>query len=354
MKIGIISIGDYRHITLISKYTSYFEENRIPYDVICTDRYTDPIEKDNVFQYAMPSTKSKLDKVKSFIAFKRWAQRLIVQNHYDFLVIWNENTALLFSDFLLRKFKGRYCVNIRDVDFLNQTILNVIRGKVITNSSFSTYCSKARLEFPKGYNYVLMRSMNLDVLKHVKKRETIRSESEPIRIVFVGKVRFFDADKELIQAFGNDRRYEVWYIGAGSENLEYLKEQYNNLFLVGKYTPDETAKYLEMADVINSYFGTKVLGYERMSSIRFSYAPYIHVPVIVGTNTNMEEEGKTYGFAYGFGAVECGNEADAFYKWYRNIDSPKFIEGCEKYCSDIYETDLIFYETLAKKLEDFR
>lgn len=44
-----------------------------------------------------------------------------------------------------------------DVDFLDQHFLNYIRGWVIKKSIFSTYCSTAKLDFPKGYQYVLMR-----------------------------------------------------------------------------------------------------------------------------------------------------------------------------------------------------
>ena len=80
------------------------------------------------------------------------------------------------------------------------------------------------------------------------------------------KERFPEANDEIIRAFGNDSRFELYFIGAGSETLEKYLYEYNNLHLIGKYEPEETAKYLDLLDTINSYFGTKVLGYEKMSS----------------------------------------------------------------------------------------
>lgn len=351
MRIAILSVGDYRHITLISKYTNYFDEHGVYYDVICTDRHNDSIARSHVYQFPFSETKNSIEKIKEFLRFRRWAIEVIKENTYDFIVVWNENTALLFSDFLLINFKNKYCVNIRDVDFLDQKFLNIIRGRVVRNSRFSTYCSTAPLDFPKGYSYYIMRSMNLKVLKHVNKRVSFRSKSEPIRIGFLGKIRFPEANEEIIRAFGNDARYQIFFIGSGSETLEEFKKNVINLHLIGTYEPEDTAKYLEELDVINSYFGTKVLGYERMSSIRFSYAPYMHIPVIVGANTNMEEEGVRYGFAYGFGRCPVENEADNFFKWYHCQDVDMFIEGCEAYCDDVKNTDEAFYCALRESVK---
>jgi len=351
MKIAILSVGDYKHITLISKYTQLFEDNDISYNIICTDRYNSGINREKVLSYSIPTNINKLKKIYYFLKFHNWAKK-IIGNNYDFIVVWNENTALLFFDLLLKKYKKKYCVNIRDVDFLNQRLLNIIRSKVIKNSRFSTYCSTAKLDFPKNYNYVLMRSINLDILKSVPKKENIREKNKPIRIVYIGKVRFNDANEEIIKSFGNDKRYELWFIGSGSEELKKFESRYNNLHLVGSYEPEETANYLANADVINSYFGTKVLGYERMSSIRFSYAPYIHIPVIVGVNTNMENEGNKYGFAYGYGNCSIDEEADNFYEWYSKIDFDKFVSGCEKYCLDAKKTDERFVKLVEEIIKE--
>ena len=350
-KIAILSVGDYRHITMISKYTNYFDKNNVEYEVICADRYNDGTEREHVRQFSFPNSQNKITKMLAFLKFRSWAIAEIKKKKYDFIVVWNENTALLFADFLLMNYKNRYCINIRDVDFLNQRVLNIARGLVIRNSFFSTYCSTAPLDFPKGYQYYLMRSMNLEVLKDVSKRIGFIPKDVPIKIGFLGKVRFPEANDEIIRAFGNDSRYELYFIGAGSDTLERYLKEYNNLHLIGKYEPEETAKYLDSLDVINSYFGTKVLGYERMSSIRFSYAPYMHVPVIVGTDTNMEEEGNKYGFAYGFGKCSIDKEADSFYKWYCSRDIDEFIRGCELYCEDVERTDEAFYHKLEEALK---
>ena len=154
------------------------------------------------------------------------------------------------------------------------------------------------------------------------------------------------ANKRIIEALGNDDRFELLFIGAGSEKLESYKE-YNNITLIGAYLPEDTAKYLENADVINSYFGSTVLGYERMTSIRFSYGPYMRIPVLVGEGTEMESEGNKYGFIYG---VKYDDKpfADDLYEWYHGLDFERFDAGCQRYLDDLKKSDEIFYTKLKE------
>ena len=258
MKIAIVSVGDYRHISMISKYTEYFDSHHVEYDILCTDRYEGTVYPSSIIKaFPCKNLKTKREKLGMFLSFYRWASRIIKQEKYDFLVIWNENTAPLFAPLLLTKYRHRYCVNIRDVDFLNQKAVNIVRERVIRNSAFSTYCSTAKLDFPKGYPYVLMRSINMKILQDTTPRTGFRKPGEKIRIVNIGKIRFPMANKRIIEALGNDDRFELLFIGAGSEKLESYKEKYNNITLIGAYLPEETASYLETARDIALYHHEK-------------------------------------------------------------------------------------------------
>ena len=222
---------------------------------------------------------------------------------------------------------------------------------MIKASAFSTYCSTAKLDFPKGYPYVLMRSINMKILQNTTPRTGLRKPGEKIRIVSIGKIRFPMANKRIIEALGNDDRFELLFIGSGSEKLREYQEKYNNIVLIGTYLPEETPKFLADADIINSYFGSTVLGNERMTSIRFAYGPYLRVPVMVSRNTEMESEGNKYGFVY---SVADGEEsfADDLYSWYHSIDFNSFVSGCDRYLSDLSESDKFFYSKLDETVKN--
>ncbi|MBQ6267058.1 MAG: hypothetical protein IJK64_04735 [Clostridia bacterium] len=350
MKIAIVSVGDYRHISMISKYTEYFDSHGIAYDILCTNRYKGTVfPSSNIKAFSCGKLSSKKEKLRMFLSFYRWARKIIRQERYDFLVIWNENTAPLFAPLLLTTYRKRYCVNIRDVDFLNQSAVNIVRKLVINASAFSTYCSTAKLDFPKGYPYVLMRSINMKILKDTQPRDAFRAPGEKLRVVNIGKIRFPLADKKIIEALGDDERFELFFIGAGSEKLEPAAKKYQNVHLIGTYLPEETAGFLANADLIDSYFGTTVLGYERMNSIRFSYGPYLRIPVLVGAGTEMEAEGNKYGFVFAV-KEDFTSFADDLYNWYRARDFEAFSAGCGRYLEDIRKTDEIFYARLEETI----
>ena len=78
MKIAIVSVGDYRHISMISKYTEYFEKNGIDYDIICTDRYENTrFSSSNIRAYKCASLTSKKEKLKMFLSFYKGASKII-------------------------------------------------------------------------------------------------------------------------------------------------------------------------------------------------------------------------------------------------------------------------------------
>ena len=119
-KILILSVADLRHMTCASSYCEFFEKNNIPFDIICTDRYEEKAFFDykcSIFRFPwrLSAKASKLQKVHLFVNFYFWAKRFIKENQYRFVVVWNENTALLFGHFLKKKYKGRYAVNVRDL-----------------------------------------------------------------------------------------------------------------------------------------------------------------------------------------------------------------------------------------------
>ena len=102
-KVAVLSVGDYRHITLISKYTSYFDSHNICYDVICTDRYDDKSNRDHVIQYVFRNENSKVGKIKAFLVFHRWASKIIIDNGYDAddFVSFLGISAFIISSFIL-------------------------------------------------------------------------------------------------------------------------------------------------------------------------------------------------------------------------------------------------------------
>ena len=357
-RIAIVSVADQRHMTMISLYTDLFDSLGIDYDIICIDRYgegTGNYNKCRIYQYEFidEGRSSKKKKALQFIKFACYCIKIIEKQKYDFLVIWNENTAALLSVYLKIKYKKKYCINIRDVDFMKNAIVRYGCNLAINNSAFSTTPTPNMIDFPKNYSYTLVLSSNNKILKECNPRDGLNTE-EPIRVSFIGKVRFTEPDMFLINALKNDPRFVLQFFGAGSEKYEqYIEDNgINNVLLVGRYMPEETAHFLEKSDIIHSYYGTHYHNYKISAPIKFGYAPGLNIPALVTKDTYLDTVGSKYGFTLAIDESEdIDGLADRIYNWYRSLNFETLRRGCQEYCQYVETVNNQFEETCIKHMK---
>src|SRR5699024_6272758 len=134
--------------------------------------------------------------------------------------------------------------------------------------------SSGFLEFLPDANYTTVHSFNKSVLNNIESRKNLKKRGEPIKICFIGYVRFFDIDKKVLQEFGNDDRFIVQYFGEGSDILKDFCEKVNikNVEFHGRFNVEETKKFLEDADVINNLYGYGQIALDTAISTKYYYA----------------------------------------------------------------------------------
>lgn len=352
--VAIVSVADMRHMSMISLYTELFEKAGIQYDIICTDRYMDKEQQQSgvyAMAWGLKEDASKFRKILPFIAFASHAKKIIAERKYDFLVIWNENTAILLWDLLTGPYKGRYCVNIRDIGIDNQAVLRFLKGAVIRRSSFSTICSPPMTRFLPAFDYTLIMSQNQRILHMCTRREAFRERGLPIRITYIGKVRFLQEDRRIIEAFGNDDRFLVQYFGIGAERLHdfVVEKGYTNVKLLGLFPLEMTGSLLEQTDIINAYYGVSTFDLRVSTSIKLNYAPYLRVPALVTPGTYSEELAN--GFGFGYSVRNFDSLAEDLYNWYHSLDFGRFQAGCDEFCSYVESVNQKFESLVLQRLE---
>lgn len=346
-KVAILGVADIRHMTMISIYTEYLREKGIEYEIICSNRYKDnEIGYDGVKTYKYPmmdSSRSKFVKFFYFVAFRQYAIKLLKKNKYDFVIVWGENTAVLFADYLSKKEK--YCVNIRDSNFSRMPFYFQKLQKAVWNSTFSTWCAQRGLELLPKHDYIIVLNQNLKLLADAEKKKGMCTRGQKIHIGAIGAIRYIEDSKKLMSALGNDDRYILQFFGTGYEELEKyaMKKDIKNVEFYGKFYPEQTAELLNRIDVMNVYCGDGrddkniTLG----SPIRFGYATYLYKPSIVSPNTRLSEKVSELGIGFTVDSFE--NLADRFYNWYYDLDFKKFTEGCDSYNREFDESFKRFY-----------
>lgn len=325
MRIAIVSIVNIKHMTLISLYTDIFKKNEVEYDLIFIDKYQVDEKNDakNVFKYNIniSKTDNKINKIMKYAGFRKYAKKIIQDNNYDFLIIWKSETSYLLFDFLEKYYKNRYILNIRDYARDDQFPISIIQKRVIKNSNFTTISSPKFLNFlPQENKYLFVNSINPTFMKELEVKRSIK-RIKPIRICFIGYVRFIDNDKKFLMALKNDDRFIVQYFGSGANELKEFAE-INNIYnteFIDSFDSTDTIKMLKDADIINNLYGNANVALDTAISIKYYYSLLLKIPLLVWKGTYMEELTREDGNSFIFDGnyINLGNK---IYEWYKDID----------------------------------
>ncbi len=339
-KIAILSVADLRHMTCVSSYCEFFCNHDIEFDIICTNRYNESAEY--VYQCGIYAYKwntriqaSKLQKVRDFVRFRRYAKNLLRNNYYDFVVVWGENATLLFSAFLKRNFPGRYGINIRDVLSDLGILRHIVEG-CMKKAVFVTTPTPVPMFKQTEKVYVLYNN-DLQILKKCQPKKRFKSIDEKIVITYMGLIYpYIDIFKQFIDVFGNDERFILRFFGKGAEVdlKQYAQSKgYHNIVLGGAFQPIETAKFLDETDILDSYYGEQNASLKCAVGVKESYGPRLRIPTIANAETYWAELSEKYGF--GFSASEIDGLPDKLFDWYHTTRFEDFEQGCINYCNDV-------------------
>ena len=208
------------------------------------------------------------------------------------------------------------------------------------SSAFNTISSKGYLDFlPKKPEYLQIHSLNLNAISGMQKHERMRSQEEPIRVGFIGYVRFLERNKHLLKVFKNDERFELCYFGKGAEELEKCAADngITNTLFHGGFPVSDTAKFLEQIDIINNLYGNNSINLRKAISIKFYHALFSRIPILVCPDTYVGKLATDVGIGFIISDEEINESIpDRMYTWYRSLDFDKINNSCEKYLENVY------------------
>lgn len=356
MKICILSVANIKHMTLISLYTDRLKEDNISFDIIYNDRYgeIENFDADNIYRFENKINRytSKFMKILKYLRFVKYAISIINKKQYDFIIVWNELTAFMFSFYLIKKFNGKYCLNIRDYLYQDYPIIKYIFKKTIYSSAFTTISSDGFISFLPDYDYIHVHSLNRKLLSTLMPRNSLQEKNERIRISFIGNVRFFDINKKLLNVFKNDSRFEICYFGTNAEVLEsYCEENLiKNVSFHSSFPVEETNKFIQRTDIINNIYGNNKNSLDYALSIRLYYSIYYQIPILVSSKTYMAEIVNKYKIGYVVDIID-DDLPNRIYNWYYSIDFDEFATNCKKALEEIELSNLKFEDAYRKHIQ---
>lgn len=347
-RIAILSAVNIKHMSLISLYTEILKKNGVKYDFIYMDKYNEDeaFECDKKYRYinVIKQGYPKFIKKIKYMLFYPYATHILNKNKYDFVIVWNDLAIFMIGGYLSKHYAGKYCLNVRDNMMYDVPKYRKMYERVFKNSAFNTISSKGYLEvLPRDSTYLQINSLNLSVLEGMQIRDRLRSKDEPIRIGFIGYVRYYERNKKLLDVFKNDPRFELHYYGKNANVLkEYATDNdIRNTVFHDTFPVSDTGVFMEKIDIINNLYGNDTFNVRKAISIKFFHALYAKIPILVNSNTYVGKLAVSSGGGFYFDDISEQNK-ERLFSWYHSIDFQAYKSKADEFLNNAKNENMMF------------
>ncbi|MBF9287822.1 glycosyltransferase family protein [Staphylococcus haemolyticus] len=353
MKIAILGATNIKHMSLISHYLDNIDMSKNQVDIIYTDKYDIDEKVDgitNYYKYSVDinSNWSFVKKAMKYYAFKPYATKILKENNYDFVIVWGSYTGHLFKNFLIKNYKERFILNIRDYFYENNNFIFARMAQLVNFSYMTTISSDGFLKFlPNSEKYQVIYSYNAKVIEQAKSVDEIEVKS-PLKISFIGNVRFLDVNKKIISELKNDSRFLLQYFGTGSEALEEYAKDNNikNVRFSGGFDIHETPKFLDDTDIINNLYGSKDIALDTALSIRMYYSLFLNKPILTSKDTYTNQQAQNFGLGIQINSKDLLNLGEQIIDYYNTLDNAQINQKRKEYITNVMKQNTLFYKKL--------
>ena len=117
------------------------------------------------------------------------------------------------------------------------------------------------------------------------------TQSFPIRVAFIGLLRYPDILSTLIDAFRDDNRFQLFFHGEGHAKpyLEDYAQGASNIFFTGRYSYDDIARLYQQTDIVWAAYPNRDFNVKYAISNKFHESLYFGVPAIYANKTYLGE-----------------------------------------------------------------
>ncbi len=354
-KVCIIFPGNIFTTPFLKRYTDVLENAQVKYDYVYWNVMK--IEERSgacnsyVLDYKITPLDHPIRKFLGYYKFFHLASRVIKKNNYKRIICLTSVPAVMLCNILVKKYRGRYIVDIRDYYMERKKLFYLREKRAIENSGISVISSPGYKVFLPKYDYCIAHNVNwlsaneLSIFADIHK-----GSKKTLQLSYVGNMRFIDSDKKLLSFFANDERFHINMCGRGYSALRKFcnDNEIANVTIVDWFPPEKTLYYYQNADMILNLYGNGSPTVDYALSNKLYYATQLHKPIIVCPDTYMEEIADRYGVGFTF---DYNDELikDKLYEYYNTLSWNTFNSGCEKFLADIRIDDELF----ESRLNDF-
>lgn len=308
------------------RYEKILKENGIPFDLILWNREglkESTLGRRIEFKVPDETNSGSVTKIFKFIRFAEFILNTIKKYKYQKIVFVGTYAGVpaLLSRYLKKNYKGRYWIDLRDITYEKYRFFYKLESEAIVNSYNTVISSKGYKPFLPKFDYGYIH--NIDPTMDEIATKYHKTESDRIRISYIGNLAYWNSCKEMINLLANDNRFVMNFVGPNYEIIQqYCKENcITNVTFHGRFKREETVYFYNNTDIIYNIYGNDTINVRTALSNKLYYAMRFRLPILVSPNTYMEKLTKKYNIGISFNNSK--GFADELFKWYQNYDLEK-------------------------------
>lgn len=278
-------------------------------------------------------------KILKFIKYRRYAMKVIKNNKFDLLVVLHSTPGIVLYDVLRKRYRNKFILDYRDFTYENFKCYKYLIHKLVSSSIATFISSEAYRKFlPKSDKIFNSHNIILESLENREVRRLEPREHQPIRIRFWGLLRYLELNMRLVDALGNDERFELHYHGREQDTAKKLKlycqeRGFQNIYFHGAYQPDERYEFASETDILHNIYENDKIMKNAMAN-KYYDGLIFYLPQICNQNSLMGQKivKNKIGIAIN---SESTNLGDEIYEYYKSINWFDFEMNCNRTLEDI-------------------
>ena len=357
MKIGIITFSDRNNMPYLKYYEDIIRKEKVDYECIFWDRFANGETEKTNNEYTLhikclPGA-NKLGKIIPMLKYKYIIEEIIKKEQYTHLIILTTLPGVLINKLLLKQFKNKYILDIRDYTYEKYTFYKKIVDKLVDNSFFAAISSKGFLRFLND-NERIITCHNISNVEEIKETCADFRNKKQITIGFLGNIRYFEENCKLIDALANNPKYKLVYIGKPNVDCDlegYCKNKsIKNVVFKGEFKNEDKPKLYKEIDLINAVYGNNSLEVTTLLPNRLYEGLLLKKPVIATNDTFLGDVVKVNKVGL------CLNLDDRnidlkIEEYILTLDFDEFSLNCEKMLREIKKEQKYFCEKIREFLK---
>ena len=258
--VGIVFIQDIRYCPYLGRYTQPLKEAGVPFDLIWWERWKTPpttplpeVAEGAQAYYAFTRysemSRNPASKLGDFAAFSRYIRDVIRRRKYEKLIVLTTMTGMLLTDLLTGRYRKRFIYDIRDYSYERFGLYKSIEARIVDASAFTCISSEGFLEFlPRDREYVVADNfVDSDIRAAEGMRFHKKAPGKPLRLSYVGFVRYFQENRKILDALIDDPRFLLSYHGTGADYDRLVEYQRQHQQLLPAHAGDSAPCHHEQS-----------------------------------------------------------------------------------------------------------